>query len=39
MLMSNKQFLEKEKKELEQLDKSIGIRAQLADKVSIKKKK
>jgi hypothetical protein len=39
MLMSNKQFLEKEKKDLEQLDKSIGVRAQLADKVSLKKKK
>ena len=39
MLMSNRKFLEKEKQDLEQLDKSIGVRAQLADKVSLKKKK
>jgi len=39
MLQSNRKFLEKEKYDLEQLDKSIGIRAQLADKVSLKKKK
>jgi predicted DNA-binding protein (UPF0278 family) len=39
MLESNRKFLEQEKRDLEQLDKSIGVRAQLADKVSIKKQK
>ena len=39
MLSSNRKFLEKEKFDLEQLDKSIGVRAQLADKVSLKKQK
>ena len=39
MLKRHQEVLENEKKQMDLLDKEIGVRAQLADKVAMKKQK
>ena len=39
MLKRHQEVLENEKKQMDLLDKEIGVRAQLADKIAMKKQK